>query len=159
MQGVPELSPWFQLTPDAPVPVSLESIDFLPQLFAAVQELRAGGWVANCIPKPQTHVDNAFNSGAVFEAPQAVAPATPPSPPGNTASFDDVTEESAMYTPLYPPRGLWPILPPHIDRAPEDTNAMDVIVAQEYYMHVLQAYSANGKACVDELATLSLIHI
>lgn len=148
MQGFPELSPWLQMTPDATLPI--ESPDFVPQLFAAVQELKASGWVANCVPKPQTHVDNAFNSGAVFEAPQATAPTTPPSPPGNTPSSGKGVAASA-YTPLYPPRGLWPVLPPHLDRAPEDTNAMDVIIAQEYYMHVLQAYASNGKACVDEL--------
>lgn len=142
------------MTPEATLPIPLENTDFLPQLFAAVQELKTIGWAANCIPKPQTHVDNAFNSGAVFEAPQATAPATPPSPPGDTTVLAEggVAVESE-YTPLYPPWGLWPILPPHIDRAPEDTNAMDVIIAQQYYMHVLQAYAANGTACVEELTT------
>jgi hypothetical protein len=30
---------------------------------------------------------------------------------------------------------------------------MDVIIAQEYYMHVLEAYASNGKACVEELTS------
>lgn len=152
MQAFPELSPWLQLTPEATPAISLDSTDFLPKLLAAVLELKASGWDANCVPKPQTHVDNAFNSGAVFEAPHALAPASLASPAGNAAS-DEAGSTDATHTPLHPPRGLWPILPAHIDRAPEDTNAMDVIIAQEYYMHVLEAYSANGAACVDELTT------
>lgn len=138
------MSPWLQMTPEDTLPVSADSTDFLPHLFAAIQDLKANGWVVNCVPKPQTHVDNAFNSGAIFEVPQATVPSTPPSTPGDTLG-------DSFYSPLYPPRGLWPILPPHIERAPEDTNEMDVIIAQEYYMHVLQAYASNGKVCVDEL--------
>lgn len=138
-----ELAPWLQLDPSTPPAIITDcsGASFLPELLSAVEELRKHAWLSTCVPQPHHYIDNAFNVGAVFDAPQANFPAIPPS------------QLSAPQ--IHPARGVCPLLPEHLDRAPADALAIDVIIAQEYYLHVLHAYASNGKACVDE-ATVGL---
>lgn len=106
-----------------------------------MEDLRRNNWVATCVPQPHHYIDNAFNVGAVFDAPPATFPAAPP--------------PTLTPTQICPPRGICSLLPAHLDRAPPDTLEIDIMIAQEYYLHVLHAYASNGKACVDE-ATVGL---
>eukprot|EP00892_Ulva_mutabilis_P010296 jgi/Ulvmu1/7639/UM038_0066.1 len=133
-----DLAPWLPLRPDAPPRISADcsGASFLPTLLAAVEELRQASWLSSCVPQPHHYIDNAFNVGAVFDAPVATFPTAPP--------------PSLSAAQIHPARGLCPLLPDHLDRAPADALAIDVIIAQEYYLHVLHAYASNGKACVDE---------
>jgi hypothetical protein len=148
MQFSRELMPW--LAPpggDPAICSDASAASFLPAAYAALQDVYADGGRSRAVPQPQAIVDNAFNTSAVFD----ISPiSVPEAAPVSAGEFD---LEHALVRQAYPPRGTLPLLPPHLERCPSHISNMDCLLVQEYFLHILHSYAANGTALIEELTS------
>jgi hypothetical protein len=144
-----ELAPWSPSDAASLPRADASAASFLPAAVAAVRA-HLGDATARCrvIAAPQAAVDHSYNESAVYDAPALVVPEAPPVATG------EFTLASAVVRAAYPPRGVLPLLPPHVARAPDAVSPLDVILLQESMLHALHCYAANGTAVVEEITGL-----
>lgn len=143
--------PWLPLPAggDPAIVADAGAASALPAARTALLDMYAAA-SARCaaIPQPQTCVDNAFNMSAVFDVAPIAVPPTPPVQPG------PLDLQAVVVHRTYPPRGILPLLAAHQERIPEGALAMDCLVVQDFYLDIIEAYSANGVATAAELLSV-----
>jgi hypothetical protein len=139
-----ELQPW-RADPgtEGSTPQAREA--FVITAWSALQDVLAQDTPLRAVPRPQGFVDNAFNTSAVYDVAEIQVPSQAPIAAGEHDRLGVLVSET------YPPRGVLPLLPMHLERHPADSPTIDCLIMQEYYLHALHAYAANGTAVVDQI--------
>lgn len=97
---------------------------FVISTWAALKDAFGQEAPLRTIPQPQACVDNAFNMSAVFEVPAVEVPGAPPVATG------DFDRRGVAVQQAYPPRGVLPLLPAHLERHPDTMTTADCLVMQ-----------------------------